>query len=74
LPFPNIEIKKYYCSDCNEEITCGAERCVSCSKFNQRKAERPSKEILLEDIANLGYCGTGRKYGVSDNAIRKWLK
>jgi transposase-like protein len=22
----------------------------------------------------LGYCGTGRKYGVSDNAIRKWKK
>jgi transposase-like protein len=20
------------------------------------------------------YCGTGRKYGVSDNSIRKWLK
>jgi hypothetical protein len=35
---------------------------------------RPSKEQLLFEIKNFGYCGTGRKYGVSDNTIRKWLK
>jgi len=29
---------------------------------------------LINDIKNLGYSGTGRKYGVSDNAIRKWVK
>jgi transposase-like protein len=39
-----------------------------------RKAVRPPKEQLLKEIEELGYCGTGRKYGVSDNAIRKWLK
>jgi transposase-like protein len=22
----------------------------------------------------MGYCAVGRKYGVSDNAIRKWLR
>lgn len=42
--------------------------------FKQRKVERPSKEILLNEIKELGYRGTGRKYGVSDNAIRKWVK
>jgi hypothetical protein len=36
--------------------------------------ERPSQIVLLEDINILGYLGTGRKYGVSDNAIRKWVK
>jgi transposase-like protein len=25
-------------------------------------------------VDQLGYSATGRKYGVSDNAIRKWLK
>lgn len=69
-----IETKKYYCLDCNEEITRDANRCVPCSKFKQRKAERPSKEILLADISDLGYSGTGRKYGVSDNSIRKWIE
>jgi hypothetical protein len=45
-------------------------------KFNisRRKVERPKLEVLLTDIKELGYSGTGRKYGVSDNAIRKWLK
>lgn len=43
--------------------------------FKQRKIKiRPSKEQLLKEIQELGYLGTGRKYGVSDNAIRKWLK
>ena len=38
-----------------------------------RKVDRPSFEVLKTDIAQLGYLGTGRKYGVSDNAIRKWV-
>jgi 5-methylcytosine-specific restriction endonuclease McrA len=43
-------------------------------KQRPRKVERPNFEVLLNDIKILGYCGTGRKYGVSDNAIRKWKK
>ena len=37
-----------------------------------RRIERPPYEQLLEEIAALGYLAVGRKYGVSDNAIRKW--
>jgi hypothetical protein len=44
------------------------------SSIKQRKVERPDNEILLIDIKELGYSGAGRKYGVSDNAIRKWIK
>jgi integrase len=42
--------------------------------FWQRKAARPTYDVLTEDVKSLGYSGTGRKYGVSDNAIRKWMK
>jgi len=42
--------------------------------LKQRKVKRPSYEQLLSEIKELGYSGTGRKYGVSDNAIRKWVK
>ncbi|MEW6672854.1 MAG: site-specific integrase [Thermodesulfobacteriota bacterium] len=42
--------------------------------FWNRKVEWPSYEILKQDIEQLGYCGTGRKYGVSNNAVKKWLK
>ena len=65
----------YNCQDCGNELSDNrANRCVPCHQKSQRKVERPSKEILLADIAELGYSGTGRKYGVSDNSIRKWLK
>jgi hypothetical protein len=37
-----------------------------------RRAERPPYARLVAEIAELGYLGVGRRYGVSDNAIRKW--
>lgn len=39
-----------------------------------RKAERPPRDQLLAEIAEHGYCAVGRKYGVSDNAVRKWVR
>jgi hypothetical protein len=39
-----------------------------------RKVVRPPYEQLLEEVERMGYCTTGRKYGVSDNAIRKWIR
>lgn len=42
--------------------------------INARTIKRPDYNILINDINELGYCGTGRKYGVSDNSIRKWIK
>lgn len=40
----------------------------------QRKVERPLYEELTNEVKKHGYSATGRKYGVSDNAIRKWIK
>jgi len=40
----------------------------------RRKVERPSLEELLASIEREGYRATGRRYGVSDNAVRKWLR
>ncbi len=44
------------------------------SQKKQRKVLRPSHEQLTQDVENIGYSATGRKYGVSDNCIRKWIK
>ena len=44
------------------------------SVMNQRKVKRPNFEILKKEINEYGFVKTGKKYGVSDNAIRKWLK
>lgn len=64
--------KKTVCIDCND--ICNGKRCDKCYRLNSRKVIRPSYEQLLEEISEFGYCGTGRKYGVSDNCIRKWIK
>jgi hypothetical protein len=39
-----------------------------------RKVERPSHEQLLSDLEEMSVLAVGRKYGVSDNAVRKWLR
>lgn len=41
---------------------------------NSRKFQRPDYNTLKTEIENLGYTKTGKKYGVSDNSIRKWIK
>lgn len=69
----NLKSKKYFC-ECGNEICKSSEKCIKCEKSKRRKVKRPEKDELMKDIEELGYCGTGRKYGVSDNSIRKWLK
>ena len=46
----------------------------NCHKKSLRKIDRPSKEQLLIELSQSNYVQVGKKYGVSDNAIRKWLK
>lgn len=43
-------------------------------KPGTRRVSRPPYEQLLAEIEAHGYCWVGRKYGVSDNAVRKWVK
>jgi hypothetical protein len=38
-----------------------------------RKVDRPPYPQLVREIRALGFSATGRRYGVSDNAIRKWI-
>lgn len=39
-----------------------------------RVVERPPLDELIDDLATTSWVATGRKYGVSDNAVRKWLR
>jgi hypothetical protein len=38
------------------------------------KVERPSYVQLLADLRELSWVAIGAKYGVSDNAVRKWVR
>ena len=39
-----------------------------------RKVQRPPYEQLIDEIEDSSFLAVGRKYGVSDNAVRKWLR
>lgn len=45
-----------------------------CYSLNKRIVNRPSVEELKKLINIFGFSGTARKFGVSDNAVRKWIK
>jgi hypothetical protein len=40
----------------------------------RRKVQRPSYEQLLADVQAMSFLAIGKKYGVSDNAVRKWIR
>ena len=68
--------EKLLCPVCNRIKKNNLRTCsVKCSKISTRKVkERPSKEQLLDELKSTSYVQVGKKYGVSDNTIRKWTK
>jgi transposase-like protein len=47
---------------------------VRAARERSRKATRPPYEQLVREIASDGWSAVGRRYGVSDNAVRKWVR
>jgi hypothetical protein len=59
-----------YCSR-----TCGARHDRrGMPRPGARKVDRPRHARLRREVAAMGYCAVGRRYGVSDTAVRKWLR
>ena len=73
LEFELIKIKINYCT-CGKKILNNSKMCSVCDKTKRRIVIRPDLITLKEEVHKLGYSGVGRKYGVSDTAIRKWIK
>jgi prophage antirepressor-like protein len=77
---PNIKKPKNKCVDCNCEIYKTSTRCGKCQakiKISEfaKKSNRPSLEQINKDLKELKtFKAVGKKYGVSDNCIRKWIK
>lgn len=63
------------CKDCGKAVTKNKSmKCVNCQHIDVRKVDRPDYDTLIKEIKDKGYLAVGRDYGVSDNAIRKWVK
>lgn len=62
---------KYYCEDCGCEISQGAIKCLSCR--NKEKSKNiPDRDTLKNLVRNTSFVQIGKKYNVTDNAVRKW--
>ena len=68
------EVPQFYCINCGKPVSKANGRCVSCAaKLQLRVVEnRPPREELKEMIRTTPFTEIGKKYNVSDNAIRKW--
>ena len=67
------------CINCEKPINYGKKFCSNACKnltlVKQRGSKKPTKEQLKEDLSGkINWCALGRKYNVSDNAVRKWAK
>lgn len=64
------------CEVCGRTLQSKQKRSCSdkCKRILSRKVKRPDKPTLENDISELSILAIGRKYGVSDNAVRKWIK
>lgn len=47
---------------------------IECNGWSQRRCRRPTKTELAHLIEEMSWVAIGRKYGVSDNAVRKWAR
>lgn len=65
-----------FCVDCGTVLTDKRnKRCRSCYCKSTRKVlDRPDIDTLIDEVSKNGYDATGRKHGVSGNAVRKWIK
>jgi transposase-like protein len=65
---PKSRSQKYCSRECGQRIGHRGPR------HNRRKVERPPYDQLVREIEESSYLAVGRKYGVSDNAVRKWVR
>jgi hypothetical protein len=79
-----IENLRIVCPNCNAtlETHCGKQKkkktpekkITEVDFTKRRKVDRPEYAVLIKETSEFGFVSVGKKYGVSDNAIRKWVK
>lgn len=72
--FEQYNKKENFCKRCGKKINQKSTYCIECSHIIERKVERPSREILKNEIRCYSFLVISKKYGVSDNTVRKWCK
>lgn len=74
---PKSHLVSAVCEICGASLQAKQTRfcCDAHSRLASRKVKsRPPVDELLNDLSSMSFAAVGRKYGVSDNAVRKWLR
>lgn len=78
-----LEIYELVCQQCgtkfqvpkNDKKKRSRKYCgTKCAHISLRRVEQPTRERLKREIAQNSWKALERKYGVSDNAIKKWAR
>ena len=69
----NLSKQKHSICQCGNIMGNRSTVCKRCYHIQERKVSRPSKEELFLLMITRSIVAIGRKYGVSDNAVRKWI-
>jgi len=72
------KVKEKECLHCEKLFKPKQNRIRYCSKecadLSRRKVERPTKKQLQREIKEMSWLALGRKYNVTDSAVRKWAR
>ncbi len=74
-PHCDAELRPKYASQCSCSQICGCHAHPGHDPHpERRKVERPTYERLMAELAATNYSAVARAHGVSDNAVRKWVR
>lgn len=62
------------CPVCGNKKSSRAKTCFQCYTIQNRKIIRPTRDELKKLIRDIPFQQIGKKYGVSDNTVRKWCE
>lgn len=61
------------CPHCGTEVFGTIHCSTACSAASRRKVKRPTRERLVNELRSMTRIAIAEKYGVRDNAIKKWM-
>lgn len=66
------QTRKNYCVDCGKEICLDSLRCRDCENKHRITDKPVTREELKNLIRSTPFTQIGKKYGLTDNGIKKW--
>lgn len=62
----------HYCKTCGKIISSRSVRCAECSRLERSVTNKPNRNELKSLIRSTPFITIAKRYGVTDNAVRKW--